>query len=73
LKTKFGTLRQTHEQKTRMAQCAERVGFQEPGGPRSVSGEPIEDTTITESDGAEMLLTAHLSRVEVSNAWYAMN
>lgn len=49
------------------------AGFQERGGPRSVSGEPIEETTITESNGTEMLLAVCWSGAEISNLWNAKN
>jgi hypothetical protein len=34
------------------------MGFQECGGPRSVSGEPIDDTMMVESKGSETLQPA---------------
>jgi len=43
--------------------------FQERGGPRSVSGEPTEDTTTLESLGAEVLLALCSSGSEISNVW----
>lgn len=57
-----------------MAQCA-RLGldFQERGGPRSVSGEPIEETTITAFNGAETLPPVCLSGDEISNAGRVAN
>ncbi|HXM62799.1 MAG TPA: hypothetical protein VN950_18200 [Terriglobales bacterium] len=47
--------------------------FQERGGPRSVSGEPIEETMITASGGREMLPVARWSGAEIWNAWNATN
>jgi hypothetical protein len=47
--------------------------FQERGGPRSVSGEPIEEIMITESDGTGRLRDARRSGVEISNAWKSTN
>ena len=49
------------------------VGFQEQGGPRSVSGEPMEEAMITESCGTEMLLDADRNGVGISNVWNATN
>lgn len=49
------------------------AGFQEAGGPRSVSGEPFEETMITESDGAEMLPAVGWSGAEITNARKATN
>jgi len=42
-------------------------GSQEQGGPRSVSGEPTEETMIIESNDAEILLAPRRSGVEISN------
>jgi hypothetical protein len=47
--------------------------LQERGGPRSVSGEPIEETTIFESNGAEMLPAVDWSGAEISNACKVTN
>jgi hypothetical protein len=67
LKSKFRTLEQTHEQKYVSLNAQSGSGFQEQGGPRSVSGKPTEETMIIESNGAEMLLAARRSGVEISN------
>ena len=42
--------------------------FQERGGPRSVSGEPIEETTISAFNGAETLPPVCLSGDEILNS-----
>ena len=47
--------------------------FQERGGPRSVSGEPIEETTMTAFHGAETLPPVCLSGDEISNAGRVAN
>jgi hypothetical protein len=47
--------------------------FQERGGPRSVSGEPIEEATITAFNGAETLPPVCLSGDEISNAGRVAN
>jgi hypothetical protein len=41
------------------------AAFQERGGPRSVSGEPIEETTILESNDAEMVPVLGWSGAEI--------
>ena len=50
-----------------------RAGFQERGGPRSVSGEPIEETMITESSGSEMWPPVYGTETEVSTACRVTN
>jgi hypothetical protein len=50
-----------------------KPSFQERGGPRSVSGDPIEETTITESNGIHMLRAACWSGAEISTAWKVTN
>jgi hypothetical protein len=42
------------------------------GGPRSASGEPIEETMISESNGVEMRLAVRTGR-EISDAWNTTN
>lgn len=42
------------------------------GGPRSVSGEPIEETMISESKGVEKLLAVRRREV-ISKAWNTAN
>jgi hypothetical protein len=42
--------------------------FQERGGPRPVSGEPMEETIIAASSGAEIAFAARRRGMEVSNA-----
>ena len=49
-----------------------RAGFQERGGPRSVSREPIEETTIIESNGTEFLAVRR-SGAEISNVGRVTN
>lgn len=65
---------QTHEQ-THVGLDAQKplAAFQERGGPRSVSGEPIEETTIFESNGAEMLPALGWSGAEISTACKVTN
>jgi hypothetical protein len=43
------------------------LGFQEQGGPRSVSGDPIDDTMMTELKGGETLPPACNSGLGISN------
>lgn len=56
----------THEQRHLWLNARSEVSFQERGGPRSLSGEPIEETTIPESNGAE-LQAAHWNGAAIPN------
>jgi len=65
---------QTHEQTHVGLDAKKRLAaFQKRGGPRSVSGEPIEETTILESNGAEMLPALDWSGAEISNVCRVTN
>jgi len=64
----FLTLVQTHEQTHVSLNARSWASFQERGGPRSVSGGPTEETTITESSSAEMLLATRWSGAEIVKA-----
>lgn len=50
-----------------------RAGFQERGGPRSVSGEPTEEMMIAESSGREMWPPVFGTGTEVSTACKVTN
>jgi hypothetical protein len=67
LRIKFLTLEETQKRKHVRVNAQNEVGFQEQGGPRSVSGEPMEESMITESNGAEMLLHTYRNGPEISN------
>ena len=49
------------------------VRFQEQGGPRSVSGDPTDDTVMAELKGGETLPTARCSGIGISNLWSSAN
>jgi hypothetical protein len=55
-----GTRAETHK-----AHAQNQLVFQEAGGPRSVSGEPIDETMIRESIGAAMFVAMNWCGVEI--------
>jgi hypothetical protein len=49
------------------------LGFQELGGPRSLSAEPIEEIRMTESDGIEIPPAGRVSGLTTSSVCNAAN
>jgi hypothetical protein len=71
LKTKFSTMRQTHEHND-LCSMRRVEGFQKLGGPRSVSGDPIDDTMMAESKDGKAF-SARGSGLGTSNLCSSVN
>jgi hypothetical protein len=67
LKTGFSALLRAHEQAHLWLNAQKGEGIQEWGGPRSVSGGPIEETVMVKSSAIKTLPVAGWSGAGVSN------